>query len=129
MIRREVLLAFAAGFATMGCATLLTSSQFALAVDVDETALVTSSGAAKVGLQPGGSILPKLAQQQDPSTSSRTSPQISAAEQAITIKLENAGYTEIRDIKSTAEGIVAKAKKDGKEVTLISDSSGNFRER
>src|SRR5438045_3961547 len=107
------LLTLAAGFAALGCATLLTSSQSVLAAHVDETALVTTLGTAKVGLQPGGSILPKLAQQQDPSTSSRTSPQISAAEQAITIKLENAGYTEIRDIKSTAEGIVAKAKKDG----------------
>ena len=59
----------------------------------------------------------------------QTSPQIGAAEQEIIIQLEKAGYTDVRDIKSTAEGIVAKAKKDGKEVTLISDSSGNFRER
>jgi len=120
-------LTLAAGFAALGCATLLTSSQSALAAHVDETALVTTLDTAKVSLQPADRILPKLVQQQDPSAAN--SPQISAAEQAITIKLENAGYTEIRDIKSTAEGIVAKAKKDGKEVTLISDSSGNFRER
>jgi hypothetical protein len=44
-------------------------------------------------------------------------------------KLEEAGYTQVRDIKSTAEGIAAKAMKDGKEVSLVADSSGKFRER
>ncbi len=44
-------------------------------------------------------------------------------------KLEEAGYTQVRDIKSTAEGIAVKATKDGKEVSLVADSSGKFRER
>jgi len=124
MIRR---LTLAAGFAALGCATLLTSSRSVLAAHVDETALVTTLGTAKVSLQPADRILRKLAQQQDPSAAN--APQISAAEQDLIMKLEKAGYTEIREIKSTAEGMVAKAKKDGREVTLVSDSSGNVRER
>ena len=55
--------------------------------------------------------------------------QVSAAEQELIWKLEKAGYTQVRDLKSTAEGIVAKAMKDGKEVSLVVDSSGTFRER
>jgi hypothetical protein len=126
-------LTLAAGFAALGCATLLTSSQSVTAAHVDETALVTTSGAAKVSLQPADRILPKLAQQQelaqqqDPSAAN--APQISAAERDLIMKLEKAGYTEIREIKSTAEGIAVKAKKDGREVSLVSDSSGNVRER
>jgi Peptidase propeptide and YPEB domain len=79
--------------------------------------------------------LPALAQ---PSTTPSTGPpseqssrplQISVAEQELIRKLEEAGYTQVRDIKSTAEGIAAKATKDGKEVSLVADSSGKFRER
>jgi hypothetical protein len=80
--------------------------------------------------------LPALAQ---PSTTPSTRPptdqsitgssQVSAAEQELIWKLEKAGYTQVRDLKSTAEGIVAKAMKDGKEVSLVVDSSGTFRER
>ena len=79
--------------------------------------------------------LPALAQ---PSTTPSTPPtdesttgssQVSAAEQELIWKLEKAGYTQVRDLKSTAEGIVAKAMKDGKEVSLVVDSSGTFRER
>jgi hypothetical protein len=57
------------------------------------------------------------------------SPQVSAAEQELFWKLEKAGYTQVRDLKSTAEGIVAKAMKDRKDVYLVVDSSGAFRER
>ena len=80
--------------------------------------------------------LPALAQ---PSTTPSTRPpadqsitgssQVSAAEQELIWKLEKAGYTQVRDLKSTAEGIVAKAMKDGKEVSLVVDSGGTFRER
>jgi hypothetical protein len=77
--------------------------------------------------------LPTLAQ---PSTTASTrtptdqsSSQISVAEQELIRKLEEAGYTQVRDVKSTAEGIVAKAMKNGKEVSLFVDSSGKFRER
>lgn len=80
--------------------------------------------------------LPVLAQ---PSTTPSTRPpadqsitgssQVSAAQQELIWKPEKAGYTQVRDLKSTAEGIVAKAMKDGKEVSLVVDSSGTFRER
>jgi hypothetical protein len=79
--------------------------------------------------------LPALAQ---PSTTPSTRPppdpsttdfRRSVAEQELIRKLEKAGYTQVRDVKSTAEGIAAKATKDGKEVSLVVDSSGQFRER
>jgi hypothetical protein len=57
------------------------------------------------------------------------SSQISVADQELIKKLEEAGYTQVRDIKSTAEGISVKATKDGREVSLVADSSGKFRER
>lgn len=38
--------------------------------------------------------------------------------------LEREGYTQIRDIKSTSDGVSAKATKDGQEVTVSVDSSG-----
>ena len=60
---------------------------------------------------------------------SSSSSQISVADQDLIRKLEEAGYTQVRDIKSTAEGIAAKATKDGKEVSFVADSSGKFRER
>jgi Peptidase propeptide and YPEB domain len=80
--------------------------------------------------------LPALAQ---PSTTSSTRPptdqsttgssQTSVADQELIRKLEEAGYTQVRDIKSTAEGISVRATKDGKEVSLVADSSGKFQER
>jgi hypothetical protein len=44
-------------------------------------------------------------------------------------RLEAAGYAQVRDIKSTAEGISVKATKDGKDVSLVVDSSGQVKER
>ena len=58
----------------------------------------------------------------DPST---TDFRRSVAEQELIRTLEKAGYTQVRDVKSTAEGIAAKAMKDG----IVVDSSGKFRER
>src|SRR6202795_3514164 len=79
--------------------------------------------------------LPALAQ---PSTTPSTRPptdqnitgssQVSAAQQELIWKLEKAGYTQVRDVKSTAEGIVAEAMKSGKEVSFVLDSSGPCRE-
>src|SRR5215218_5346943 len=57
------------------------------------------------------------------------SPAYALTEQELTAKLESAGYSQIRDIKSTAEGTVVKATKGGKEVSLVVDSSGNYHER
>jgi len=44
-------------------------------------------------------------------------------------RLEAAGYTRVRDVKSSPEGISAKAMKDGKEVALVIDSNGKVMER
>lgn len=44
-------------------------------------------------------------------------------------KLRAAGYADISDVKSTAEGTTAKAMKDGKPVRLVIDSSGQVKER
>ena len=73
--------------------------------------------------------LPALAQPSVQADQSSPSSQISVADQELIRKLEEAGYTQVRDIKSTAEGIAAKATKDRKEVSLVADSSGKFRER
>jgi Peptidase propeptide and YPEB domain len=57
------------------------------------------------------------------------SPAYAMTQQELVAKLEAAGYSQIRDIKSTAEGTAVKATKDGKEVSLVVDSSGHFQER
>ncbi|MGN1285163.1 MAG: hypothetical protein ACI4XG_01015 [Bradyrhizobium sp.] len=44
-------------------------------------------------------------------------------------KLQAAGYASISDVKSTAEGITAKAMKNGKPVRLVIDSSGQVKEQ
>jgi hypothetical protein len=44
-------------------------------------------------------------------------------------KIQAAGYSQVSDIKSTAEGITATAMKDGKEVRLVVDSSGQIKEQ
>ncbi|OKO84129.1 hypothetical protein [Bradyrhizobium sp. AS23.2] len=49
-------------------------------------------------------------------------------QEELTAKLQSAGYTNIRDIKSTAEGIAVKATKNGKDVSLVV-SSGQVKER
>jgi len=57
------------------------------------------------------------------------SPAYALTEQELKAKLESAGYSQIRDVKSTAEGTVVKAMKNGKEVSLVVDSSGQYQER
>jgi len=57
------------------------------------------------------------------------SPAHALTQQELVAKLESAGYSQIRDIKSTAEGTAVKATKDGKEVSLVVDSSGQVQER
>ncbi|MHC2331440.1 PepSY domain-containing protein [Bradyrhizobium sp. USDA 4454] len=44
-------------------------------------------------------------------------------------KLEAAGYANVSDVKSTAEGMTAKAMKNGKPVRLVIDSSGQVKEQ
>ena len=50
-------------------------------------------------------------------------------QQELVAKLETAGYSQIREIKSTAKGTAVKANKDGREVPLVVDSSGQIREQ
>ncbi|MDT4737238.1 hypothetical protein [Bradyrhizobium sp. WYCCWR 12699] len=44
-------------------------------------------------------------------------------------KIQAAGYSQVSEVKSTAEGTTAKAMKNGKEVRLVIDSSGQIKER
>lgn len=44
-------------------------------------------------------------------------------------KARAAGYSQVSEIKSTAEGTTAKAMKNGKQVRLVIDSSGQIKER
>ncbi|MET3299005.1 hypothetical protein [Bradyrhizobium diazoefficiens] len=57
------------------------------------------------------------------------SPVHALTQEELVAKIRAAGYSQVRDIKSTAEGTTAKAVKDGKEVTLVVDSSGQVKER
>lgn len=57
------------------------------------------------------------------------SPALALTQQELIAKLESAGYSQIREIKSTAEGTAVKAMKNGKEVSLVVDSSGQIQER
>ena len=56
-------------------------------------------------------------------------PAYALTQQELVAKLESAGYSQVRDIKSTAEGTAVKATKDGREVSLVVDSSGQVKER
>ena len=57
------------------------------------------------------------------------SPAHALTQQELLAKLESAGYSQIREVKSTAEGTAVKAMKNGKEVSLVVDSSGQIQER
>lgn len=57
------------------------------------------------------------------------SPACALTQQKLVAKIEAAGYSQIRDIKSTAEGTAVRAIKNGKEVSLVVDSSGQIQER
>jgi len=50
-------------------------------------------------------------------------------QEELVAKIQAAGYSQVKDVKSTAEGITAKAVKDGKPVTLVVDSGGQIKER
>jgi hypothetical protein len=57
------------------------------------------------------------------------SPAYALTQQELIAKLESAGYSQIRDIKSTAEGTAVTATKGGKDVSLVVDSKGQIQER
>jgi hypothetical protein len=50
-------------------------------------------------------------------------------QQELVSKLQAAGYSQIGEGKSTPEGITVKAMKDGKEVHLVVDSSGQIKQQ
>jgi hypothetical protein len=57
------------------------------------------------------------------------SPAHALTQEELVAKLQAAGYSQVRDIKSTPEGTAVKATKDGKDVSLVVDSSGQVKER
>jgi NADPH:quinone reductase-like Zn-dependent oxidoreductase len=57
------------------------------------------------------------------------SPAHALTQQELVAKLEAAGYTQVSDIKSTPEGTTVKAIKNGKEVRLVVDSTGQIKEQ
>ena len=57
------------------------------------------------------------------------SPASALSRDELVAKIRAAGYSQVSDIKSTAEGITATAMKDGKEVRLVVDSSGQIKEQ
>ena len=57
------------------------------------------------------------------------SPARALTQEELVAKIQAAGYSQVSDIKSTAEGTTAKAVKNGKEVRLVVDSSGQIKEQ
>jgi hypothetical protein len=57
------------------------------------------------------------------------SPALALTREELIAKLQAAGYSQVSDIKSTAEGTAVKAMKNGAEVHLVVDSSGQIKER
>jgi len=57
------------------------------------------------------------------------SPAHSLTQEEIVARIQAAGYSQVSDVKSTAEGITVKAMKNGKEVRLVVDSSGQIKEQ
>jgi hypothetical protein len=62
-------------------------------------------------------------------TGPRSSSTMTPSERDAKAALEREGYTQIRDIKSTSDGVSAKATKDGQEVSVSVDSSGKVKRR
>ena len=56
-------------------------------------------------------------------------PALALTQEELVARIQAAGYVQVSDIKSTAEGISAKAVKDGKPVRLVVDSSGQVKEQ
>ncbi|WP_257169634.1 hypothetical protein [Bradyrhizobium sp. SRS-191] len=57
------------------------------------------------------------------------SPAHALTQEELVAKIQAAGYSQVHDIKSTAEGTTAKAMRNGKEVRLVVDSSGQIKEQ
>ena len=57
------------------------------------------------------------------------SPAYAQTHEELVAKLTSAGYSQIREVKSTPEGTSVKALKNGKEVSLVVDSGGQIKEQ
>jgi hypothetical protein len=57
------------------------------------------------------------------------SPAHALTQEELIAKLQAAGYSQVSDIKSTPEGTAVKATKNGKEVRLVVDSTGQIKEQ
>jgi len=57
------------------------------------------------------------------------SPVYALTQAELVAKIQAAGYSQVSDVKSTAEGTTAKAMKNGKEVRLVMDSGGQIKEQ
>jgi hypothetical protein len=88
-------------------------------------------GASSVALAQSATTNPSADSKmgQGAAAGSGTSSGMTESEQQAQKNLENQGYTQVRDVKSTAEGISARAMKDGKDVALTIDSSGKVQEK
>ncbi|UGA47746.1 PepSY domain-containing protein [Bradyrhizobium quebecense] len=60
---------------------------------------------------------------------SGSAPAHALTQDELVAKIEAAGYSKVSDIKSTAEGMTATAIKDGRQVHLVIDSSGQIKQR
>ncbi|MDN5005215.1 PepSY domain-containing protein [Bradyrhizobium sp. GCM10027634] len=57
------------------------------------------------------------------------SPAQALTKEELVARIQAAGYVQVSDVKSTAEGITAKAVKDGKQVRLVVDSAGQIKQQ
>jgi hypothetical protein len=57
---------------------------------------------------------------------SGTSSSMLPSEAAAKARLESAGYTDVRDVKSGPEAMTAKAVKDGRQMDIVIDSFGKI---
>jgi Peptidase propeptide and YPEB domain len=57
------------------------------------------------------------------------SPAHALTQEELVARLKEAGYSQVSDIKSTAEGMTVKAMKNGKQVRLLVDSNGQIKEQ
>ena len=57
------------------------------------------------------------------------SPASALTQDELVARIQAAGYSQVSNVKSTVEGITAKAMKNGKEVRLVVDSDGHVKEQ
>jgi hypothetical protein len=96
-----------------------------IAVTLVALSLAVPSFALAQPATTGQSAAPPSETTTGPGSSSTMTPSERDAKAA----LEREGYTQIRDVKSTSDGISAKATKDGQEVSVSVDSSGKVKRR